>query len=84
MLSRVFAIAWALCGLVVIAILTGKITAALTDYKHLETNMKLYGAEVSNEPYFTGYSDCTYGKTAESNYLWSECSIWFDSFLALY
>ena len=46
-----FAIAWALCGLVVMAILTGRITTALTDYKYLETNMELYGAEVSNVPY---------------------------------
>lgn len=47
MLSRCFAIAWALCGLVIIAILTGRITSALTDYRHFETNVELYGAEVS-------------------------------------
>ena len=53
-LSRVFAIAWALFGLVIVAILTGKVTTALTDYKYSETNMELYGAEVSNEPSVAG------------------------------
>ena len=49
-----FAIAWALCGLVVMAILIGGITTALTDYKYMETNMELYGAEVSEVRYFSG------------------------------
>ena len=49
-----FAVVWALCGLVVMAILIGGITTALTDYKYMETNMELYGAEVSEVFYFTG------------------------------
>jgi len=46
-LSRVFAIAWTMCGLVVIAILTGKIATALTDFGYTGPYIPLYGAEVS-------------------------------------
>ena len=55
-----FAIVWALCGLLVIAILTGKITTALTDYKYWETNLRIYGAEVSNKRCFTGDNESVF------------------------
>ncbi|KAJ7374219.1 hypothetical protein OS493_007293 [Desmophyllum pertusum] len=46
-LSRVFAIAWTMCGLVIIAILTGKIATVLTDFGYAGPYISLYGAEVA-------------------------------------
>ena len=46
-----------MCGLVVIAILTGKIASALTDFGYTGPYIPLYGAEVSiiKGPSFIGH-----------------------------
>ncbi|XP_078352309.1 uncharacterized protein LOC144637005 [Oculina patagonica] len=46
-LSRFFAIAWTFCGLVIIAILTGKVATVLTDFGFVGPYVPLYGAEVA-------------------------------------
>ena len=45
--ARLFAITWTLCGLVVIAILTGKIATVLTDFGYAGPYISLYGTKVS-------------------------------------
>ena len=46
-LSRFFAIVWTLAGLVIIAILTGKVATVLTDFGYVGPYIPLYGAKVS-------------------------------------
>ena len=48
MFARLFAISWTLSGLVVIAILTGRVATVLTEFGYKGPYIQLYGAEVSH------------------------------------
>ena len=48
MLARIFAITWTLSGLVVVAILTGRVATVLTEFGYKGPYIPLYGAKVSH------------------------------------
>lgn len=58
MFARLFAISWTLSGLVVIAILTGRVATVLTEFGYKGPYIQLYGAEVSHLVKITELGQC--------------------------